>query len=177
MAKRCDVCNKPFKNAQGVAMHKSRTPACGGKKVAWGQGRKTRRPSHRGNQGESGKEAIRQILEQHPQGLASKKIHAELEERGFSVYAGYITQTASSDPTIVRVRRGIYRLKRQPGRPRNNDASSKAIGTRLVREAGSEAQAGIMPRETLLLRIETLETQNRALLDAHQSLLRGAFAS
>lgn len=165
MSKKCDVCNKPFKNAHGVSTHKTRTPACGGTAMSWGAGAK--KPAKEG----SGKAAIREILADHPQGLGTAEIRTEMEERGFNMNANYISQAAAGDPGLVRVERGRYRLKSKVGR------APQRSGTSVVQEAVAEAKSGItnMPREALLLRIETLETQSRALHDAHLSLMRGLF--
>lgn len=170
MAKRCNVCDKPFKNARGVNTHKIRSEACGGVKVTWGstKGRKKAGPKL-GRNGESGREAIQQILSNHPQGLPLPQILAELQQRGIKVRHNYISQTAANDPSIVRVERGVYRLKK--------NALSAQAGTTVVKEAVAEATGMTrMPVEALLLRIETLETQNRALQEAHITFVRGALA-
>lgn len=171
---KCDVCKKPFKNSRGVAVHKNRTPACGGKKVVWSQSaRRKKTTKHLGARGETGREAIHEILGDHPQGLPVSKISTRLKDRGFHVASQYITQVASTDPSIIRVKRGIYRLKgSRSSEPLRNS------GTKVVQDAVNEVKAETrltLPRETLLLRIETLESQNRALLDAHMSLVRGVF--
>ena len=175
MAKQCDVCNKPFKNAKGVVMHKLRSPACGGGKVAWGSTtgkRKSTRNRLRGSNGKSGREAIREILADHPQGLETADIRTQLESRGFHLNTNYVSQAVASDSSLVRVERGRYRLKGNVAR-----RASQRSGASVVQEAVTEAKSGIthLPREALLLRIETLETQNRALHDAHLSLMRGIF--
>ncbi len=171
--KQCDQCKKPFKNAHGVVVHKLRSAACGGKKVTWGstKGQKSKRIKV-GRNGENGRDAIRQILSDHPQGMPLQQIYAELKQRGIKVNAGYVSQAAASDPNLVRVERGVYRLKK-------NARVSTRAGATVVQEAVVEAKAGLtiahLPREALLLRIESLETQNRALRDAHLTLIRGAF--
>lgn len=163
--KKCDVCNKPFKNAHGVSTHKTRTPACGGTAMSWGAGAK--KPAIREAKEGSGKEAIREILKDHPQGLPTAEIRAVLESQGFHLNANYISQVAAVDPRIIRVKRGLYRLKANV---------TQRAGASVVKEAVKEIQSGLtLPREALLLRIETLETQNRALHDAHLSLMRGIF--
>ena len=171
--KKCDICKGSFKNAHGVSIHKLRSRACGGK--TWGNtaGRTTKRKSTgnrpRGTSGESGKEAIREILANHPQGLGTSEIRTQLEARGFRLNANYIFQAAASSPGIVRVDRGKYRLRGNVAR------RLQKSGTTVVKEAVEEAKSVSLPREALLLRIETLETQNRALQDAHMSLIRGVF--
>lgn len=168
MAKKCDICNETFKNALGVTVHKRRTPACGGKQVSWTSARKM--PRKRGRGGETGKQAIHRILADHPQGLPVKQILTELSNNGFKVASGYVTQTAAADSEIVKVERGVYRLK-------NNLRQAQQTGTTVVQQAVAEVKAGLtdMPREALLLRIEMLENQTRALQDAHMALVRGAF--
>ena len=181
MAKQCNVCNKSFKNAHGVSVHKRRSADCGERKEPWSgtAGRTTRQTTRgrkstrlRGSNGESGKEAIRKILADHPQGLETADIHTRLEDRGFRLKANYVSQVAAKDPSLVRVERGRYRLKGNAAK-----RASQRSGTSVVQEAVTEAKSGIthIPREALLLRIETLETQNRALHDAHLSLMRGIF--
>lgn len=169
--KRCDNCKKPFKNAHGVTVHKLRNEACGGKKITWGstRGRVKTIPKRSGT-GETGREAIRRILGDHPQGLPLQQISSELKIGGFKLRQGYVSQAAASDPTLVRVERGVYRLKKNAQRPVN-------AGAAVVQAAVIEAKTGMthLPREALLLRIETLETQNRALQDAHLSFVRGVF--
>ena len=170
MAKRCDVCNKSFKNARGVEVHKMRIVACGGARAAaWGSGRKTtsRLKGRKGKGKGNGREVIRSILGNHPQGLTVDRIAEGLKERGFKLNPNYVSQSAASDPNVVRVTRGVYRL-------RKNRKSPNQTGATVVMEAVTEAQARTdLPREALLLRIETLEAQVRAVHDAHLSLLRG----
>lgn len=174
--KKCDVCNKPFKNAHGVAVHKQRSPAgspCKEGLTEISQTRRNRRsPSKRivGKNGESGKEAIRQILADHPQGLSTDKIFAELQQRGLKPHTNYVSQAAAADPSVVRVERGVYRLKKGL-----KSTLPQQTGTAVVQDAIDESKAHTLPREALLLRIETLESHNRALRDAHLSLIRGVF--
>ena len=173
MAKQqCDECNETFKNAQGVAIHKRRSQSCGGG-VTWGK-KTTKRKSSKlklGYNGESGRDAIRRILSEHPQGLPLPQIFDGLKESGLKVNQNYVSQAAASDPTIVRVERGVYRLKK------NARGLTATAGAAVVETAKTEATGMThLPREALLLRIETLETQNRALQDAHLSLIRGVFA-
>ncbi len=174
MTMQCNVCSKPFKNSQGVSLHKLRS-TCGGKIPAWGTTLSKKRQSTamraRGTNGESGREAIRAILTNHPPGLPTKEIFDALKERGFKqLNANYVSQAVAGDPILVATRRGFYCIKKQ--RPRK-----QPIGVATVQEAVDEADAGLthMPREALLLRIETLEAQSKALQDAHVTLLRGAF--
>jgi hypothetical protein len=112
-------------------------------------------------------------LTDHPQGLPVTKIFEQLKSSGLHCHKHYVSQAAAADPSIVRVERGIYRLKNNVRR----NATKQTGTTTVVKEAEVEVQSGLpdMPRETLLLRIETLETQNRALHDAHLSLMRGIF--
>ena len=126
-----------------------------------------------GPNGESGRDAIRRILSEHPQGLPTAQIFAELTSSGFpKINQNYVSQDAIHDSGIVRVERGVYRLKKV----RLSSGLTAAAGTAVVKEAVEEASAINLPRETLLLRIDHLETQNRALQDAHQALLRGMIA-
>lgn len=168
--KQCDVCKKPFKNARGVIIHQLRNKTCGGKEIPWGstKGQKAKKRNKVGKNGESGREAIRQILSDHPQGLPLPQICDGLKERGFKVSVGYVSQAAANDPTLARVERGIYRLKKNA--LRGLTSTGKAVVEAAKTEATSIAS---LSRETLLLRNEQLEIQNRALQDAHQALLRG----
>lgn len=158
---KCEYCRRSFNTAHGVKVHQQRTPACGGKDVR----RKTKTVN-----GVTGKEVIREILAQHPEGLRTNEIFDELTRRGFKLNSNYVTQAAAMDPNLVRVERGMYRLK--------NGVRSKSVGTQVVESAKTEVMSGLnsMPREALLLRIEVLEAQFKALQDAHLSLIRGAFA-
>lgn len=169
MAKQCDVCSRSFKNSHGVSVHKMRTPACGGTAVSWGAGKKSTGRRPKGSNGESGREAIRQILTDHPQGLPASKIFEELQKRGLQFNPNYVSQAAGQDPNLIRVGRGVYRLKGKGNKKPVAQTTTTAIQT--------EVQTEVMklPREALLLRIEILETQNRALQDAHLSLMRGVF--
>jgi len=175
MATKCDVCGKSFKNSHGISVHKIRTD-CGGStpssRLATRKAPKSNGKRPTNNKGENGRQAIHRILGDHPQGLPVTKIFEELKKDGLTYHQHYVSQAAASDPTIVRIGRGVYRLK-------NNvrQSSVKQNGITTVQEATIEVQPGPpdMPREALLLRIETLETQNRALHDAHLSLMRGIF--
>lgn len=174
---KCDICKQSFKNAHGVRMHKLRNETCGGGVVAWGstKGRKAKKTRAKiGKNGESGREAIRRILTDHPQGMALPQIFDGLKKNGLKVNQNYVSQAAASDPTIVRVERGVYRLKKNVLR---GLTAATTAGTAVVEAAKTEAMSiDDLPREALLLRIETLETQQRALHEAHLSLLRGVFA-
>lgn len=177
MTEACDVCGKYYKNAHGVDVHKKRSECGAG--MTWGPGRKPNAPVKKrlserkkvGNNGESGKDAIRRILADQPQGLPVHKITAELEQNGFKIHTNYVSQHAATDPTIVRVERGVYRLKR--GLP------TQRTGTTVVQEAIAQTKItplADLPREALVLQIEHLERNARAILDAHMVLLRGVLA-
>lgn len=168
MAKQCDVCSKPFKNAHGVAIHKLRSKDCGGKDK-WGGARVKGRSKNKVRG--AGREAIRQLLMDQPRGLSIADIRNQLEQKGLKVSPSYVSQATASDHSLVRVGRGVYRLKA------NLRRQSGAAAVRLAQKTVQETQTGItsLPREALLLRIETLESQNRALQDAHMSLIRGVF--
>lgn len=164
--KKCDECGGAFKNAHGIAVHKMRSKTCGENTPD------ASRP--RGANGESGREAIRDILASSPQGLPVNEIFVALKKRGLNLNPNFVSQAASRDKSIKRIGRGIYRLK--------TDAFGRLearTGTTIVEEAVAEATAislKDMPVEALMLRIETLETQNRAFHNAHLELMKGIIA-
>lgn len=170
MAKQCDICDNTFKNAHGVAIHKLRNKSCGskGSKGTWGGARVKKQSKKR----ENGREVIRQLLKDQPGGLSIVDIRDQLKQKGLKVSPTYVSQATASDHSLVRVGRGVYRLR---ANVRRQDG---AAADRAEQDTGQETQTGIasLPREALLLRIETLESQNRALQDAHMSLIRGVFA-
>ena len=95
--------------------------------------------------------------------MSVKDITAELKRRGHKFNANYASQTASSLPEVSRIGAGMYRLDKQ---------SSVAVAPAPVKTQTEEVVKEL-PREVLLLQIETLQNQNRALHAAHSSLMRG----
>lgn len=157
----CDICSKgPFNGDHGVTVHKQRMHKKG---KTWSTA-----PKNKGKPKKGGKQAIEDILAENPAGLQVQDIHKALKKRGFKLNPNYISQAAATLPNVMRIERGVYRLKKMP-----SPKPTAATGTALVHEAQTEAKAKNLPPEALLLRIETLEAQNRALHDAHMSLLRG----
>lgn len=160
MANRCSKCGKTYDTTLGLQRHQQRSKSCGGKQA----GGKRRKKTVTG-----GRDAIHEILRDHPQGLSTTQIFAALKERGFNLNSNYICQAAAADKSIIRIGRGQYRLKANA-----MSRSTQSAGTQAVAEAVTEAtRVAELPREALLLRIETLENQLRAMQDAHMSFIRG----
>lgn len=182
---KCNICKRTFVSPQGVAVHQSCTPACGGilrKRSGKPIGKPGTRPSTRhggrrntkvGRNGESGKEAIRQILSDHPQGLSTAQILDGLKKAGFkNVTSTYVSQTATKDTELRKAGRGNYRLKST-----RQSQSIQRTGTAVVQTAVAEAtqvtqEAEAPTLQTVLLRNEILETQIRALQDAHFTVVK-----
>lgn len=177
MAKKnmCPKCGEgPFKGEQGMRLHETRKHSAFGK--TWGSTRGMTRKGKGKRKNHSGaKETIEEILAEHPEGYQVKDIFRELKRRGHKVNINYISSAAATMPNLMRIERGVYRLKEMP---------KPNVGTRLVHQAQAEAhqaqaeaqQQTEIPREALLLRIDTLILQNRALRNAHMSLLNGVTA-
>lgn len=174
--KRCDICSDPFKNAHGVSVHKLRS-ACGSNGAAWEAGKKTRakaKTKRRRQNGESGREAIRRILADHPEGLPVAQIFDTLQASGQDIKQHRVSQIATTDSSLKRIARGVYKLKKKA---RPSAGLTAAAGTAVVKEAMEEAATTVeLSKQTLLLRIDHLVVQNQALQNSNQALLRGMMA-
>ena len=170
MAKlKCPKCSKVFKGPQGLAMHHKRKtgPRCQYTKK-WGSPANqhttpSKPPVTRAKHGRA-KDMLRHVLTDHPEGLKIKDIIAGMKRIGYRSSgdaAGYVSTTAAGDPGIVRVERGKYRLKQ-----------SLLEELRPVAQLVVEEEVAEMPREALLLRIEQLTRETKALRTAHMTFVQ-----
>ena len=159
---RCPKCPKGFDTEHGLSVHNKRMHTAAGKR--WGKGVQPKNPARKG----SVKEKMSQVLARHPEGLQIHDIVSGMKKLGWRPSgkgAGYVSTLASSDPSIIRVERGVYRLTtKNLVQKRTQRASTPAV-------AVAEPAVTDMPQEALLVRIEQLERENACLSAAHQSVL------
>jgi len=175
MASKCDLCGKSFASPHGVSVHKVRS-SCGGGNPVKNRSSSRRKKAVVGKNGESGKDAIRRMLSENPKGMAVCDITADLRKEGFKFADNYVAGVASKDPDLIRLERGSYRLKKN----KLLQSTHHTVSATTPQTAATAVQEIELPREALLVRIDsleaqnkTLETQNRALQDAHITLMRG----
>lgn len=151
MAKyRCNKCDKSFDKEQGLSMHFKRKHTAAGK--TWGKGKSQSMTAATSRRGEGIQEKVRRVLASHPNGLQVKHIITELRSIGYRPsgnVSGYISTTCSTDPDLIRVERGVYRLKTIP---------TPEVA---AQESATEEVTHSVP--ALLVRIEHLQTERDAL--------------
>lgn len=157
---RCSKCTRTFKNSQGLAAHMRwhdrQQPTEERQAITW-QGSKS--PGHFQSQ-------MLEILSRHPDGISCKAIAEQMQKGGYNpnskreIIAQRVSSSASKMNEVVRVGRGIYRLRKPSVQPEST-----------VNKSGLTAPK--LPVEALFIQIEHLTQENNRLRRAATILMSG----
>lgn len=159
---KCPKCDKSFETEQGLGLHNYRSHTDGGKN--WGSkghtfSTKSSTQSATATPPSETRKYLYQVLA-NQQEIKVKDIIQGMKNIGQARSGSYISHLLARDANIIKIRPGTYKLKK------NKTTQSDSVTT-----LESHQKEIAVSKETLLLRVEHLETQLNAIKKAHLALV------